>query len=174
MEDPLGFGLAPDGAPGRLPHPNPRPRWRNWQTRQLEGLVPFIGSAGSTPVLGTMRRRSRREPIPPFSFQSSRACPNRGWQPHRTVTGASLSEASGSHAFFLREDKAPVRWALLVLECRGEAKPSAIRVPTRHRWHGEVARERWERRVNAPTCTATMSAKQAAERGSLTVCDTLC
>ncbi len=28
------------------------PRWRNWQTRQLEVLVPFIGNGGSSPLLG--------------------------------------------------------------------------------------------------------------------------
>ena len=28
------------------------PEWRNWQTRQVEGLVAFTGSAGSSPVSG--------------------------------------------------------------------------------------------------------------------------
>lgn len=31
------------------------PRWRNWQTHQLEGLAPFTGRAGSSPVLGTIQ-----------------------------------------------------------------------------------------------------------------------
>ena len=30
------------------------PEWRNWQTRQVEGLVAFTGSAGSSPVSGTL------------------------------------------------------------------------------------------------------------------------
>ena len=29
------------------------PKWRNWQTRYLEGVVPY-GRAGSTPAFGTM------------------------------------------------------------------------------------------------------------------------
>ena len=29
------------------------PGWRKWQTRQVEGLVPLTGSAGSNPVPGT-------------------------------------------------------------------------------------------------------------------------
>jgi hypothetical protein len=28
------------------------PEWRNWQTRQVEGLVTFTGRAGSSPVSG--------------------------------------------------------------------------------------------------------------------------
>src|SRR5579871_1635613 len=31
------------------------PEWRNWQTRQVEGLVPITGSAGSIPVSGTRK-----------------------------------------------------------------------------------------------------------------------
>src|SRR5262245_54011585 len=34
------------------------PEWRNWQTRQVEGLVPFTGSAGSIPVSGTYSTRA--------------------------------------------------------------------------------------------------------------------
>jgi hypothetical protein len=30
------------------------PEWRNWQTRQVEGLVPVTGSAGSIPVSGNL------------------------------------------------------------------------------------------------------------------------
>ncbi len=29
-----------------------KPEWRNWQTRQVEGLVGVIPSAGSSPVSG--------------------------------------------------------------------------------------------------------------------------
>ncbi len=29
------------------------PKWRNWQTRQTQNLVPFVRSAGSTPAFGT-------------------------------------------------------------------------------------------------------------------------
>ena len=31
----------------------PEPEWRNWQTRQLEGLVRLQAGAGSSPVSGT-------------------------------------------------------------------------------------------------------------------------
>jgi hypothetical protein len=52
-----GLALAPSWG-DRYPPPPSRatagpqdclPRWWNWQTRQLEGLVPFIGRAGSNP-----------------------------------------------------------------------------------------------------------------------------
>ena len=49
------------------------PRWRNWQTHQLEGLAPFTGRAGSSPVLGTIqpgrRPTARRTPtlVPAFA-----------------------------------------------------------------------------------------------------------
>src|SRR6266446_2871808 len=33
------------------------PEWRNWQTRQVEGLVAFTGSAGSSPVSGTLKAK---------------------------------------------------------------------------------------------------------------------
>jgi hypothetical protein len=33
----------------------PQPEWRNWQTRQVEGLVALTGSAGSSPVSGTAK-----------------------------------------------------------------------------------------------------------------------
>ena len=38
-----------------------QPEWRNWQTRQVEGLVPVIGSAGSIPVSGTDTTRTYGE-----------------------------------------------------------------------------------------------------------------
>ncbi len=40
------------------------PEWRNWQTRQLEGLVRLQAGAGSSPVSGTDHERTyveRRE-----------------------------------------------------------------------------------------------------------------
>ena len=40
--------------------PQLAPRWRNWQTHQLEVLAPFTGHAGSIPVLGTTPRRCAR------------------------------------------------------------------------------------------------------------------
>src|SRR5690606_22474732 len=43
----------------------PAPRWRNWQTRQLEGLVSLTARAGSSPVLGIrpdVARRARDRP----------------------------------------------------------------------------------------------------------------
>jgi hypothetical protein len=36
------------------------PEWRNWQTRQVEGLVAFTGSAGSSPVSGTLKGKDLR------------------------------------------------------------------------------------------------------------------
>ena len=44
--------LLPAIAPRKLQFPF-LPEWRNWQTRQVEGLVPSNGSAGSSPVSGT-------------------------------------------------------------------------------------------------------------------------
>ena len=38
------------------PRCGPLPEWWNWQTRQLEGLVPVTRGAGSSPVSGTMPR----------------------------------------------------------------------------------------------------------------------
>ena len=37
------------------------PEWRNWQTRQLEGLVRLQAGAGSSPVVGTKRPDRRIE-----------------------------------------------------------------------------------------------------------------
>ena len=37
----------------------PEPEWRNWQTRQLEGLVRLISGAGSSPVSGSPNEKSR-------------------------------------------------------------------------------------------------------------------
>ncbi len=61
---------APRSSPAdALLHPGPgqlwfppqlAPRWRNWQTHQLEVLAPFTGLAGSNPVLGTTPRRCAR------------------------------------------------------------------------------------------------------------------
>src|SRR5436190_897522 len=43
------------------------PEWRNWQTRQVEGLVAFTGSAGSSPVSGMLQRKGlRRIGVNPF------------------------------------------------------------------------------------------------------------
>lgn len=42
-------GLAPGLGPAA-------PEWRNWQTRQVEGLVRVIPRAGSNPVSGNQRR----------------------------------------------------------------------------------------------------------------------
>ena len=38
---------------------NALPGWRNWQTRQVEGLVGFIPRAGLSPVPGSTFRRMR-------------------------------------------------------------------------------------------------------------------
>ncbi len=43
--------------------PPPAPEWRNWQTRQLEGLVRIFAGAGSSPVSGTTWHL-RRWPTP--------------------------------------------------------------------------------------------------------------
>jgi hypothetical protein len=48
--------------------------WRNWQTRRIEGPVPFFGSAGSTPVARNNARitaRNAQETSGPFSFGQS-------------------------------------------------------------------------------------------------------
>ncbi len=37
------------------------PEWRNWQTRQVEGLVTFTGRAGSIPVSGTLQGKELRQ-----------------------------------------------------------------------------------------------------------------
>ena len=45
------------------------PRWRNWQTRQLEVLVGLISRGGSSPLLGIQR---------PASHEAGRSsCPKR-------------------------------------------------------------------------------------------------
>src|SRR5205823_3349251 len=49
------------------------PEWRNWQTRQVEGLVAFTGSAGSSPVSGTLQRKDlRRRAVSPFGIVQRR------------------------------------------------------------------------------------------------------
>jgi hypothetical protein len=50
------------------------PEWRNWQTRQVEGLVAFTGSAGSSPVSGNsfeiVTGRDQSRPAPPSALMS--------------------------------------------------------------------------------------------------------
>ena len=48
--------VRPDGLQSLPPRLRRVPEWWNWQTRQLEGLVPVIRGAGSSPVSGTMQR----------------------------------------------------------------------------------------------------------------------
>ena len=50
------------------PSRNDQPEWRNWQTRQLEGLVRSQAGAGSSPVSGMKRSRTQGAPLSPFSF----------------------------------------------------------------------------------------------------------
>jgi hypothetical protein len=42
------YTSRPDRSAGR----DPQPRWRNWQTRQLEVLVGVKSRGGSSPLLG--------------------------------------------------------------------------------------------------------------------------
>jgi hypothetical protein len=46
--------LPPAKSHHKIVDPNdlPAPEWRNWQTRQLEGLVRIYAGAGSSPVSG--------------------------------------------------------------------------------------------------------------------------
>jgi hypothetical protein len=48
-------GLLWQGRPPYKIHTEAAPEWRNWQTRQVEGLVAFTGSAGSSPVSGSKK-----------------------------------------------------------------------------------------------------------------------
>jgi hypothetical protein len=42
------------------------PEWRNWQTRQVEGLVTFTGRAGSSPVSGTLKGKDLQTHLSPY------------------------------------------------------------------------------------------------------------
>jgi hypothetical protein len=64
--------LPPAKSHHKIVDPNdlPAPEWRNWQTRQLEGLVRIYAGAGSSPVSGN------------FSFNSF-PCLNDSTRSHR-------------------------------------------------------------------------------------------
>ena len=52
--------LPPAKSHHKIVDPNdlPAPEWRNWQTRQLEGLVRIYAGAGSSPVSGNFSSKS--------------------------------------------------------------------------------------------------------------------
>jgi hypothetical protein len=52
--------LPPAKSHHKIVDPNdlPAPEWRNWQTRQLEGLVRIYAGAGSSPVSGNFSSNS--------------------------------------------------------------------------------------------------------------------
>ena len=60
------------------------PEWRNWQTRQVEGLVTFTGRAGSSPVSGTCSIRAWGD-VPPSPF-----CTFGSWPCHIFATPTDL------------------------------------------------------------------------------------